>query len=53
VPFNSSVERALKVRPQTSLGPGSYNISDKQKSTENLRHKASYSIAKFKKVIVT
>jgi hypothetical protein len=51
VPFNSLVDRNMKIRPQTSLGPGSYAIPDPFMAKESLNRKqTSYSLAKFKKI---
>ena len=35
IPFNSRVERNVKERPKTSLGPGSYNADHPKEEAEN------------------
>lgn len=52
VPFQSMEERNKPIRPQTSLGPGSYELTRAKQEKENgNRCKNSQSISKFKKIM--
>jgi hypothetical protein len=54
VPFNSTVDRVIKERPKTSVGPGSYNIEEmksaQQLNRQSLRREGNYPLAKFVKI---